>query len=200
MTDDVGRRFSMTDRVAADPPSAFIARWSAQLQLLLGPGARALDVAAGRGRHSLALAASGFRVTAIDNRCDALTDLMGDARHGRLLVAAICADLTLFPIRPSTFDLIVVSRYLDRERMPSLLAGLSPGGVLVYETFTQRQLQHGRGPRSPAHLLAPGELRLFVRGMEVLFDEEVTEPDALARIVARKGGRVQPCATSFRRS
>jgi SAM-dependent methyltransferase len=190
----------MTDAVAADPPSPFIARWSAQLPLLLGRGARALDVAAGRGRHSLTLAASGFRVTAIDNRCDALRDLMSGARHARLLVAAICTDLTLFPIRRSTFDLILVSRYLDRERMPSLLAGLVPGGVLVYETFTQRQLQHGRGPRSPAHLLAPGELRLFVRGMEVLFDEEVTEPDALARIVARKRDRVQSRATSFSRS
>jgi SAM-dependent methyltransferase len=186
MTDDVGKRFSMTDTLAGDPPSHFIARWSVKLAVLLGRGARALDVASGRGRHTLALAEAGFRVTAIDIRLEALSDLSARAHAAGHSTSEVCADLTAFPIATSAFDLIVVSRYLDRERGTMLLDALAPGGVLVYETFTERQLQHARGPRSRAHLLAPGELRMFVRGMEVLFDEEVTEPDALARIVARK--------------
>ena len=63
---------------------------------------------------------------------------------------------------------------------------LVPGGVLLYETFTEHQLRYDRGPRSRAHLLAPGELRLRLRGMDVLFDEEVMAPDAVARIAARR--------------
>ncbi len=92
----------------------------------------------------------------------------------------------MFPLPRARFELIVVTRYLDRERMPLLIDALAPGGVLVYETFTERQLQYACGPRSRAHLLAPGELRTLVRGLHVLFDEEVTEPEALARIVARR--------------
>jgi SAM-dependent methyltransferase len=176
----------MTDTPEADLPSAFVSRWSRQLVPALGRGARALDVACGRGRHSLLLGGDGFRVTAIDVRLDALVDLTARARRTGSAVRAICADLTAFPIPRSAFDLIVVARYLDRDRMPMLLDALAPRGVLVYETFTERQLEHPHGPRSAGHLLAPGELRLLVREMEVLFDEEVTVPAAIARVVARR--------------
>jgi SAM-dependent methyltransferase len=176
----------MTELVPARPPSRFIVRCSAQLSPMLGRGARALDVAAGRGRHTLALAADAFRVTAIDNRLEALVDLRRAARAFGHDVTVVCADLTTFRLPAARFDLVVVSKYLDRACMPRLLDAVAPGGIFVYETFTERQLWHGRGPTSRAHLLAPGELRTFMGGFDVLFDEEVTEPDALARIVARK--------------
>jgi SAM-dependent methyltransferase len=176
----------MTERGSVHAPSAFIARCSAELAALFDRGARVLDVAAGHGRHSVALAARGFRVTAIDMRLDALRDLQAAAREIPGDVATVCADLTMFPLPQARFELIVVARYLDRERLPLLIDALAPGGVLVYETFTERQLQYARGPRSRAHLLAPGELRTLVHGLHVLFDQEVTEPEALARIVARR--------------
>ena len=108
----------------------------------------------------------------------------GQAGSGSIALA--CVDLTTYPLPRSRFDVVVVSRYLDRALFPALRDALVPGGVLLYETFTERQLRHGRGPTSPAHLLRPGELRMLVRGMDVLFDEEVSEPDALARIAARR--------------
>jgi len=143
-------------------------------------------VASGRGRHALALAAAGFRVAAIDLQFDALSTARTAARTLDLPIAFICADLTQFPLPKTRFDLVVVTRYLDRALFPALREALLPGGALLYETFTEKQLQRGRGPRSRAHLLQPGELRRAVHGMDVLFDEEVTEPDALARIVARR--------------
>jgi SAM-dependent methyltransferase len=187
----------MTDLVPTRPPSRFVVRCLAQLSPMLGRGARALDVAAGRGRHTLALAADAFRVTAIDNRLEALADLRRAARAFGYDVTVVCADLTTFPLPAARFDLIVVSKYLDRAGLPRLLDAVSPGGVFVYETFTERQLGRGRGPTSRAHLLAPGELRTFVRGFDVLFDEEVTEPDALARIVARKA--LPPISSELKR-
>jgi len=44
----------------------------------------------------------------------------------------------------------------------------------------------GTGPKSPDHLLEPGELRRRFDGFEVLFYEEVSAPEALARIAARR--------------
>lgn len=175
----------MTDSREASPPSPFIARWAVLLGSMF-PRGRALDVAAGRGRHSLALAAAGFRVVAVDVQFDAIVQARAEARARGLVVSGVCADCTQFPLPRRSFDAIVVTRYLDRTLFPALCDALVPGGVLLYETFTEHQLRYDRGPRSPAHLLAPGELRLLLRGMDVLFDEEVTAPDAVARIAARR--------------
>jgi len=56
---------------------------------------------------------------------------------------------------------------------------------VLYETFTTAQRALGSGPTSPDHLLEPGELRRVFEGFDVLFYEEVTAPEAIARIVAR---------------
>jgi hypothetical protein len=60
------------------------------------------------------------------------------------------------------------------------------GGIVIYETFTVAQRQHGTGPRSPDHLLETGELRQRFDGFEVLQYEETLAPEALARIAARR--------------
>jgi len=175
----------MTDSREATPPSPFIAHWAVRLASMF-PGGRALDVAAGRGRHSLALASAGFRVTAVELQFDALAQARTSAHARGLTLAYVCADCTQFPLPRHTFHTVVVTRYLDRALFPALREALVPGGVLLYETFTEHQLQYDRGPRSRAHLLAPGELRLLLRGMDVLFDEEVMGRDAVARIAARR--------------
>jgi tellurite methyltransferase len=147
---------------------------------------RALDVAMGHGRHGIVLARSGFTVFGVDRRLDALQDAARRMQRAGYPLRAWCADLTASPPPPARFELVLVTRYLQRDLFDSLKAALMPGGVLIYETFTERQLAHGTGPRSPDHLLRAGELRTCVGGFEVLFDEEVDEPDAVARIVARK--------------
>ena len=176
----------MTDENATHPPSPFIARWVARVAADCAPHQPALDAAMGRGRHALVMAAAGFSVIGIDHRLDAVVSANASARRASLPMNALCADLTTFPLPRAHFRLIVVSRYLDRDLFPQLREALAHGAVVLYETFTENQLRYGRGPRSPDHLLRPGELRMMMRGMEVLFDEEVTEPDALARIVARR--------------
>lgn len=176
----------MTDLRTPDPPSPFVSRWARRMAHTMPTGSRALDVACGRGRHVILLAEAGYRVVGIDNRLDVLVDLMATSLALGLRAALACADLTRMPLPSSAFHLIVVSRYLDRAIFPLLRDALHPGGVLLYETFTERQLQQERGPRSRSHLLKPGELRTHVHGLDVLFDEEVTAPDAVARIVARR--------------
>jgi SAM-dependent methyltransferase len=176
----------MTDSRGPNPPSPFIERWVRRLAASRRSGARALDVACGRGRHARLLAASGYDTVGIDWQLAALTALRDQAARDALPLPVVCADLTQFPLPRARFDIVVVTRYLDRGLFDDLRQALVPGGVLLYETFTEHQLRHGRGPASRAHLLAPGELRMAVRGMDVLFDEEVQEPDAVARIAARR--------------
>jgi SAM-dependent methyltransferase len=175
----------MTDSNRPNPPSPFVERWIAMLGSEF-PRGRALDVACGRGRHTLPLAAAGFHVVGLDNQMDALVDARS-AAHSRGLAASLaCADLTSMQLPRAYFHVIVVVRYLDRQLFPALRDALVAGGVLLYETFTELQLRYDRGPRSRDHLLAPGELRTHLRGMDVLFDEEVSAPDAVARVAARR--------------
>jgi hypothetical protein len=97
-----------------------------------------------------------------------------------------CADLTAYPLPAERFELLVVTRYLQRDLFPALSLSLVPGGVLVYETFTESQRALGRGPTSPDHLLKAGELKSRFEDLDILFYEEVLAPDALARLVGRK--------------
>ena len=71
---------------------------------------------------------------------------------------------------------------------PSILASLSPGGVLIYETFMVGQETLGR-PRNPDYLLQPDELlALCSEDLQVLAFEqgrfEAPDPVYLQRICA----------------
>ena len=169
-------------------PSAFVESWIAQLAVRLKEDTRqgALDVAMGRGRHALVLARHGFRTFGVDVNCDAVRDVVQAAARERLVVRGWCADLTTSSLPVGCFDLIVVARYLQRDLFDALKAALTPRGCIVYETFTSAQLAHGVGPKSPDHLLRPGELRSLFADWDVLFYEEVDEPEAVARLVAQR--------------
>ena len=84
------------------------------------------------------------------------------------------------------FDVVVVTRYLQRDLFASIKGSLRLGGCVVYETFTTAQLELGTGPRSPDHLLRAGELRTAFADWDVMFYEEVDRPEAVARLVAQR--------------
>lgn len=107
------------------------------------------------------------------------------ASHGQR-VFGWCADLTVSHLPVGRFDVIVVTRYLQRDLCADLASALALNGVLLYETFTEQQRVHGRGPTSPDHLLRRGELLELFAGLETIAYEEVTEPDALSRLAARR--------------
>jgi SAM-dependent methyltransferase len=165
--------------------SAFVAEWLARLAPPDGERLRALDVAMGRGRHAVALALAGFKTFGVDVRFDAVRDARLAADAAGVSVHGWCADLTQHPLPSARFDMIVVTRYLQRDLFPALRACVRPGGVVLYETFTTAQQALGWGPASPDHLLEPGELLRSFEGFEVLFYEEVSTPEAVARIAAK---------------
>jgi SAM-dependent methyltransferase len=140
----------------------------------------------GRGRHALVLARAGYRVFGVDRRFDAVREAVARARAEGLDIHGWCADLTEHPLPRRRFDLVVVTRYLQRDLFAPIRESIVPGGVVVYETFTVEQRRHGTGPTSPDHLLESGELRERFAGFDVLFYEEMTSPEAVARLVARR--------------
>ena len=166
-------------------PSPFIVEWLERIARERGGHPRALDIAMGRGRHAVPLARAGFRTFGVDVKLDSVREAIDAGRREGVRVAGWCADLTRHALPRARFDLVVVSRYLQRDLFTDLTASLAPDGVVIYETFTTAQRALGRPPTSPDHLLEPDELRRRFDGFEVLFYEEVLAPDAVARLVAR---------------
>jgi tellurite methyltransferase len=133
---------------------------------LMRPGL-ALDVAAGLGRNSLALAREGIRCVAVDSSAVAMHKLRQAALEQRLQVQPVVADLANFVIRPDSFDVVLNINFLDRALVPALKRALRPGGVLVFETFLIDQAEIGH-PRNPDYLLRHYELREMTAGLELL--------------------------------
>jgi tellurite methyltransferase len=166
--------------------SPFMVEWIDHLAPRGGGARRALDVAMGRGRHAVVLARSGFRTFGVDIKIDAARDAVASAKAAGVAIHAWCADLTQHPLPRARFDIVVVARYLQRDLFAALRTAVVPGGVVLYETFTTAQRALGTGPTSPDHLLEPGELARRFDAFDVLFYEEVVEPEAVARIAARR--------------
>jgi tellurite methyltransferase len=167
-------------------PSAFVAGWIPTLAARVEAPRRALDLAMGRGRHALVLAQHGFQTYGIDLKHDAVRDAVAAAARDGLIVRGWCADLTTTPLPLATFDLVVVTRYLQRNLFTSIRNAVKPGGFVLYETFTVAQRLLGSGPASADHLLEPGELLERFGGWDVLFYEEVASPEAVARLAAQR--------------
>ena len=165
------------------PPSPFVIQWVPIVARTALPGARALDLAMGEGRHVGTLVRAGYKVFGVDRSFDAVRRAQS-AAAGTL--RAWCADLASYPLPSRRFDLVLVTRYLDRSWFARLRETVAPGGVVMYETFTIRQRARGWGPTSPNHLLEPGELRGYFEGFEILHWAEHDEPEAVASIAARR--------------
>jgi 2-polyprenyl-3-methyl-5-hydroxy-6-metoxy-1,4-benzoquinol methylase len=154
-----------------------------------------LDLACGTGRHSLAAAARGAAVTGVDRDGTRLMLARQRAAAARLSIDWRELDLERAWPELGSFDAILVFNYLDRASMPRILRLLSPGGLLIMETFLEAQRDAGWGPTSEKHLLRPGELARLVFPLKVVQGREALETvdssrwQALASIVARNSKR-----------
>jgi tellurite methyltransferase len=178
-------------------PSNIVSEW-----LPLLPHGPALDIACGTGRHTLLLAASGQAVTAIDWSEAALEVLENRARKAKLRVIRATADGVANPqahgiqlvqanleeirLPDSLFSLVFCLQYLQRSLFPQIARALKPGGFLLFEAFTRAQLNYEGGPRNPAYLLEPGELRTAFPELHVQFYRELNAGQGIASLIAQK--------------
>ncbi len=134
--------------------------WFRKFRPLVAEGGSVLDVAAGGGRHTKLFAEAGHRVTAVDKNTEALSSLAES--HDAEIIEADLEDGSPWPLAGRTFDAVVVCNYLYRPLFDNLIGSLTPGGVLIYETFALGNEVYAK-PRNPDHLLKSGELLELVR-------------------------------------
>ncbi len=184
----------MSPRHGSLAPSDWVQRWSAQVPA----GARVLDVACGSGRHVRWFAARGAAVTALDRDAEALAPLR--ALTGAA-VEVVVADIESgpWPLAGRRFDAVVVTNYLWRVLLPTLVASVDNGGLLIYETFARGNETVGK-PSNPDFLLEPGELLRAIGPLRVIAYEDGFIAQGAPRFVQRVAAvRAGPAAVAARR-
>ncbi len=150
---------------------------------LLPVSGTALDVACGLGANALLLAEHGLITHAWDISSVAIEKLQRQAQVRGVSVAAAVHDVVAQPPAPESFDVIIVTRFLERGLAPHLTRALRENGLLFYQTFTRTRVSD-IGPSNPDYRLADGELLGLFSALQVL--------------VYREEGRVGDISRGFR--
>ena len=124
-----------------------------------------MDVACGLGGNTLFLAERLLNVTATDISSVAVERIN---QWQNPLVTTHCAAIDSLLKQQLSYDVIVVSRYLDRSICDALAAALRLKGLLFYQTFTRDKVNCDEGPSNPDYLLAPNELLTLFSDLKVL--------------------------------
>lgn len=145
---------------------------------------RALDVAAGTGRVARFWAARGLESLAVDVSPVGLRLASEAAERAGLRLATRELDLERDSLPDGPFAAISCFHYLQRDLFPALRERLAPGGVLVCEIATVRNLERHAKP-SARFLLQPYELLELCRPLEIAsYTEGWHDGRFLARAVA----------------
>lgn len=133
--------YDREDIAYGDVPSAPLAAYLSQVPC----SGRALDLGAGAGRDTIALAKAGMKVTAVDLSARGAERIQQRAGHADVAdrVSTVVADAREFPIEDQAYDLICATTVLDhipaddaRKLWERTTIGLRPGGALYVEVHS----------------------------------------------------------------
>lgn len=147
---------------------------------LLPTSGRALDLACGAGAASIFLARHGFTVSAWDVSAVAVRKIDDFAKRTGLKIDAETVDVTAAVIPENAFDVVVVSRFLERDICQALARSLRPGGILLYQTFSVEFVPGGHR-MNPAFCLVRGELLELFKGLRPLLYREDAQVGDVSR-------------------
>jgi len=155
-------RYDTDEYLFGTAPNAFLASQAARLT----PGQHALAIADGEGRNGVWLAQQGLRVHAIDFSPAALAKAARLAADHGVTLEFERADVLDWLWPEAAYD-IVVAIFIqfapppERERIiEGIRRALKPGGTLILQGYTPKQVEYGTGgPSNPANLYTEADLR-----------------------------------------
>ena len=106
---------------------------------LLPDQGRALDLACGLGGNAMLLAQQGLHVDAWDIADVPVSALQDIALKRQLSIQAELRNVETHPPEPETFDVIVVSYFLERDIVPEMIDAIKP--CLLYTSDSADDLQ-----------------------------------------------------------
>lgn len=141
------QRFAAQEYVFGEAPNVFLA---AQKGLLPKSG-KALSVADGEGRNGVWLAQQGLDVTSVDFSPNAQAKARKLAETRGVSLNLVLSDLVAWNWPVAAFDVVVGIFFQFCEPgaraqiFEKIRQALKPGGLLLIQGYTPRQLQYGTG-------------------------------------------------------
>ena len=164
-------RYATDDYIFGTAPNVFLASQAA----LIRPGMRALAVADGEGRNGVWLAEQGASVHAIDVSPLALAKAKRLAAERGVALETEQADLLDWTWPEAAYDLVaaIFIQFAPPPERDRIIDGirrtLRPGGVLILQGYTPKQLEFGTGgPPSAANMYTPELLRQWFGDWEIM--------------------------------
>jgi len=138
-------------------------RWLVEQAGAIRMGGRALCLGEGEGRNAVWLAGRGFSVDAVDGSSVGLEKARRLAHERGVHIGTRVADLASYQPEPRAYDaLVLVFVHLSPAIRASVHAtgasALVPGGIVIVEAFTHRQLGRPSGGPRQADLLYDADL------------------------------------------
>ena len=166
-------RYAEPGYAYGEQPNDFLRDQAAAL-----PPGDALCLAEGEGRNAVHLAQLGHRVLAQDLSAVGLAKAEALAQSRGVTIQTCCGDLAAFHPAPQSVDLVVaiwmhLPPPLRVQVLARAVAALRPGGHLILEAYTPRQLELGTGGPPQLELLCePEDLRVELADLELLVLQE----------------------------
>ena len=164
-------RFAGDDYIFGTAPNSFLAAQRSRLHA----GQRALAVADGEGRNSVWLAQQGLAVTAFDIAPRGVAKARALAARAGVEVDYRVAGVEDWPWTAAAYDVVaaIFVQFAPPQVRETMFAGmlrtLTPGGVLLLQGYTPRQLAYRTGgPPRAEHLYTPELLRQSFAGHEIV--------------------------------
>jgi SAM-dependent methyltransferase len=172
-------RYGVPDYIFGKRPNYFLA----SCKPLLPASGRALAVADGEGRNGVWLAEQGLDVLSIDFSPSAQQKAEALAKEHGLTIAFERADVHAWRYPEAAFDVVAeiftqFSSPADRSlKWAGMRKTLKPGGLLIIQGYTPKQLQYGTGgPKEIENLYTRAMLEEAFRGFrDVTIVEEELE-------------------------
>ena len=193
------KRFAGQDYLFGREPNEYLCAQAA----LIAPGGRTLCVADGEGRNSVWLARQGLQVEAFDIAEVGVAKARKLAAEAGVAVAFQVSGCDDWPWPADTYEAVVAVfvQFADPEMRGRLFANmaraLKPGGVLILQGYTSKQLEYKTGgPGVLSHMYTAELLREAFASLQTIelmeYDAELNEgaqhsgQSALIGFVARK--------------
>ena len=193
------KRFSDDGYLFGTEPNVWLREHSSQWKA----GHRVLCVADGEGRNSVWLAGQGLEVDAFDISEVGVAKAKKLAAERKVSIGLTVSDCDTYPWPKNTYDgvALIFLQFADPDMRARLFTNirqcLKPGGVLVLQGYTPKQLEYKTGgPPTISHLYTESMMREAFAGWEIVelseYELELKEGDrhvgrsALIGLVARR--------------
>jgi 2-polyprenyl-3-methyl-5-hydroxy-6-metoxy-1,4-benzoquinol methylase len=164
-------RFAGENYLFGTAPNVFLASQAARLR----PGTTALCVADGEGRNSVWLAERGLAVTAFDVSPVGVEKARKLAAERGVAVDYAIANIHQYDWGARTYDVVaaIFIQFADPQERARIFAGLrkslAPGGLLLLQGYTPRQLEYKTGgPPFAENMYTEPLLREAFAGLDIL--------------------------------